>query len=650
MVNVGVLCLDSETEILTSNGWVGCDDMTYNHLVANWDNGRVFFDNPKHIVRRERKAGERMVVLETKNRSIRVTEDHRMLYRTNERCNWKIKHASELVGERANLPISGMAEPLAVSMPVPKRSMRLRCKRVAANAYMLRNNNGFEWEQSVAEAERRIDERDSLNFKHPSCLTLEECEFIGFWLGDGGVCQLQRGGVEYTLCQFVDCPAIIDRVDQLISACGFDAIKRTKPSRGKQNVVVWSLPRGTGFGTQKRNGVFPIEPYLNKQGSDLLWGFNESQFDALLYGYWMADGEHRNNIRPLKGLIRICGARSQLFSTLQAIACVRGYRVSLIKRPNGKHWLWFLSLTKKTDHRMTKFPMMFEEGWKPEQVWCVTSTTGNIITRRSGTVTVLGNTEGYDNPGIEVVVQARPTMSRSLYAQMVGRGMRSLTGVLHDGLTSAEERKAAIAASLKPHLTVLDFAGNSGRFKLVTTADILGGRVSEEAKDRAIKILKATGKAANITEAMREAEAQIRIELEEAKKRAAAERRHIIPRAEFNATYIDPFDAIHRNAERWRSFKQRTPLTSKQRHAIIRCGADPDTMTVEEGVKFLSEKFGISEPQRRLLLKGGYKAEELDGIKKWEAAKLIDAMINNNWRRPPSQTQQRAKSVHYGGI
>src|SRR5262249_59811683 len=37
-------------------------------------------------------------------------------------------------------------------------------------------------------------------------------------------------------------------------------------------------------------------------------------------------------------------------------------------------------------------------------------------------------TEGYDEPGVGCVVMARPTMSRALYRQCVGWGLRAATG------------------------------------------------------------------------------------------------------------------------------------------------------------------------------------------------------------------------------
>jgi superfamily II DNA or RNA helicase len=83
-------------------------------------------------------------------------------------------------------------------------------------------------------------------------------------------------------------------------------------------------------------------------------------------------------------------------------------------------------------------------------------------------------TEGYDDPGCSMIVMARPTKSRALFAQCIGRGTRPLAGGV-DGLPDSATRRAAIAASAKPHLTVLDFTGNCGRHRLVTPADVLGG-------------------------------------------------------------------------------------------------------------------------------------------------------------------------------
>lgn len=97
-------------------------------------------------------------------------------------------------------------------------------------------------------------------------------------------------------------------------------------------------------------------------------------------------------------------------------------------------------------------------------------------------------TEGYDDPSLGFVILARPTKSRSLFAQMLGRGTRPMPGVV-DGLADAAARRAAIAESAKPYVSILDFTGVSGRHKLVTPADVLGGNYPQEDVDAASRML-----------------------------------------------------------------------------------------------------------------------------------------------------------------
>lgn len=98
-------------------------------------------------------------------------------------------------------------------------------------------------------------------------------------------------------------------------------------------------------------------------------------------------------------------------------------------------------------------------------------------------------TEGFDAPDVSMVVMARPTTSRSLYAQMAGRATRAPKGVFAIwGKEQAEARRALIAASDKPSCMILDFVGNSGKHSLVTTEDLLGGNYSEEEVKAARKL------------------------------------------------------------------------------------------------------------------------------------------------------------------
>lgn len=96
--------------------------------------------------------------------------------------------------------------------------------------------------------------------------------------------------------------------------------------------------------------------------------------------------------------------------------------------------------------------------------------------------------EGFDVPDIAVVVMARFTAQRGRYEQMLGRGLRVLAHCI-EGVHTAEGRRAAIAASDKPTVKVIDFANNS-RIKLVTAEDVLlaGGGGSKADRRRAERL------------------------------------------------------------------------------------------------------------------------------------------------------------------
>ncbi len=133
---------------------------------------------------------------------------------------------------------------------------------------------------------------------------------------------------------------------------------------------------------------------------------------------------------------------------------------------------------------------------------------------------VLVASEGFDAPSTSIICQARPTKSRALYAQQIGRGTRVLPGVvdhLH-GPENASARRDAIARSAKPHMVVLDFVGNSGRHSLQTVEDILGGKFSEDEISLAKKKRKeGTDALAALKEARRELEALARAKKIQAK-------------------------------------------------------------------------------------------------------------------------------------
>lgn len=249
-----------------------------------------------------------------------------------------------------------------------------------------------------------------------------------------------------------------------------------------------------------------------------------------------------------------------------------------------------------------------------------------------GTLQICANVgvlcEGYDNPGIEAVVMARGTLSRSLYAQQAGRGTRPLQGIIESVLIDdPAARRAAIAASAKPSLLILDFVGNSGRHKLISSADILGGKVSEQAREMARRRIEKKG-AGNMLDELALAEKELK------EKQEADRRNGLTAKAKFNLTYVDPFDAFTKRAEKWKGFQQTHPLTEKQRRILCKNGYNPDDYEPHEGQAIITKLFRASDKQIKVLVRAGYPSADVQNIQKWEAAKLITALAATGWRRP----------------
>lgn len=252
-------------------------------------------------------------------------------------------------------------------------------------------------------------------------------------------------------------------------------------------------------------------------------------------------------------------------------------------------------------------------------------------------------TEGWDSPGCEVIIQARPTKSRCLYSQMVGRATRPLPGLV-DGIPTPEERRDAIANSPKPSMLVVDFVGNAGKHKLMTTADILGGKVSDEAIARATE--KAKQKRLRMDQALEEAEREIQAEIEARKQREAARRAKLVGHATFSKKAINPFEVFQLEPTRARGWDEGKTLSEKQRALLLRQGINPDEMPFAQARQVLNEMFRrwngklATLKQCATLQKHGYETRNLT---MQEASKLIDALAKNNWRRPPEH-----ESVGFG--
>lgn len=245
-------------------------------------------------------------------------------------------------------------------------------------------------------------------------------------------------------------------------------------------------------------------------------------------------------------------------------------------------------------------------------------------------------TEGWDCPTVDAIIMARPTKSRALYAQMIGRGFRPILSCVQD-VESAEDRKANILASQKPDVLVLDFSGNSGRHKLIHAADILGGKYSDEVVELAKREI--YGKPQNVQSALDEAKRHL--DIEKAKAEEAARRAAIKAKATYSTQSVSPFHVLGIEPLRPRGWDAQKPISAKQRAILEKGKIDPD---IPEARQILNAYFkhcakaqertgewGCTINQMRFLRKHGYDPV---GLSINEASALFDRIKANGWRRP----------------
>lgn len=180
--------------------------------------------------------------------------------------------------------------------------------------------------------------------------------------------------------------------------------------------------------------------------------------------------------------------------------------------------------------------------------------------------------EGYDEPTIEIVAVARPTKSTALYLQMIGRGTRTLPGVVdHELINDVDERREAICISSKSTLLVIDFVGNSGRHKLVTCTDALGGKFSDEIVNRAKppKENPDDGPVNVLSELLKASKEQEVID--------EARRRRVVAKVEYSTQKVSAFDL--EDAPAARGIGDKTPCTEAQAKLLQRYGYNPSRIT-----------------------------------------------------------------------
>lgn len=242
----------------------------------------------------------------------------------------------------------------------------------------------------------------------------------------------------------------------------------------------------------------------------------------------------------------------------------------------------------------------------------------NLADYQSGKAQFMVNcavlTEGWDAPHTSCVAIARPTKSRALYAQMIGRGTRIAPG--------------------KMDCLVLDFVPEqAGRHKLVTPLDVLGGKDLDE--DVALEARKLTAEGMPATEALAAAEEARAKSQREARLRDEMRANKIRTDHEKRVRSIDPFGVLRDG-----DFARGSQLASRTVAEMERLRLDiPDDITEEAARRWIANESArrrrgeCTHPQAKNMQRWGLRTDVTVG----EAIAITDAVLANGpdkWRNP----------------
>lgn len=365
----GLYCLDSETEILTSRGWLGMGDVVVGDCALAMDtrDGSGRWSGVKATIRRPMTADESWVEYDAPRANFRVTDKHRILFRLDNEDKWSIGEAAEVAKRR-----DGFYMPTAVSM-------------------------------------------DQVGVP----LTDAELYLIGILMTDGTFNAFQA-----TIFQSERYPKVCERIEWALRTTGIAYRKTltTAPSAFKENYKRWrySISAGDPRCGREGKGFRYLMPWLDKNLAPAMMSLSSHQFSVLLDAMWDGDGTKKENVGYTPRSKQLCTSRRRVADRMQALGVMHGHTVHLRWEHKGrKNPIALLTFTPKEWRSIGGVgnrPQVTTAPATDEEVWCVETEHGTIVTRRRGKVTVMGN------------------------CQMVGRGLRIAPG--------------------KADCLVLDFGGN----------------------------------------------------------------------------------------------------------------------------------------------------------------------------------------------
>jgi len=371
--NVAVLtegwdCLDSESEILTANGWRGVGCVNEGDIVFAMNRETLAMEQVPVLeyVERPVNPGERMFSIVSQHVNVRTTEGH----------EFHIKYRD------------------------PKKRGAL-CDR-------------FITRTGAQMASRRSAYALPISAELPGLpgvpLSDDELRLIAWFMTDGG---FERS--QFCISQSKEHHRSIRA---LLTRLGIEFSERLRTFRG-------------GYPNAKPCYVFRIpkrawskySDYLSKEVAPALHSMTREQFSVFWQELLLGDG-------CSSGFL-CCDRKSQADAYTQ-MAVIRGFAASYTERTAASGRPYYMVTTRAakwltsdpSDARAAKVSL--SDPAPGERVWCVRNRLSTLVVRRAGKISIIGNC-----PAASVIALLSPTKSWARLTQMIGRGTRLAPGKTH---------------------------------------------------------------------------------------------------------------------------------------------------------------------------------------------------------------------------
>jgi superfamily II DNA or RNA helicase len=307
--------------------------------------------------------------------------------------------------------------------------------------------------------------------------------------------------------------------------------------------------------------------------------YRKSLFELVDEG-WLVDPDHVDRLSTAISLAQVRIKRTSEgvdYDIQDAADAIAPYFAEIAKelkeKHSGKFILAFLPLVASSQKfvqacRAAGINAVHVDGEDPER-------DQKLAQFRDGQIQLLSNANllhtGVDIPRCDATLNLRPTKSKVLYAQIIGRSTRTVPGLV-DSIPDIAGRLKAIAASSKPKAYILDPLWLTEEHDLVTPSFMIAPD-----EDFAVQMNRAAGKSYSLRAVSRQVQLERERRILARLQSVASFRARKVP-ADFFAACTGEHEIVnYQSVFKW----EEQPPTKFSRLLLSNAGIDPDSVRSE---------------------------------------------------------------------